>query len=127
MRLADDLPQGPAEREAQREAANVIPLPAPERVATDYVPTYLDLEALEEAGEPPARVWAIDHWLGMGYVTLLAAKGGRGKSLLALQLAVSLGLGRSFIAPINQQRNSLVWMGEDDDDELWRRMHAIAQ
>ena len=35
----------------------------------------LDWRTLAD-GEPPLRDWAIDHWVGMGHVTLLAGKGG---------------------------------------------------
>ena len=48
-------------------------------------------------GPPPERDWAISHWLGMGHVTLLAGKGGIGKTLIAQQLGSALPLaGRSL-------------------------------
>jgi hypothetical protein len=76
--------------------------------------------------QPPAREWAIPHWLGIGYVTLLAGPGGVGKSLLAQQLASSLATGDNFIEPLERARRVLMWAGEDDRDELWRRQAAIA-
>jgi hypothetical protein len=90
-----------------------------------YAPSYLDFEALEEAGDPPPREWALEHWLGIGHVTLLAARGGMGKSIFSQQLATALCLKRDFVSTVTQPRRVLVWMGEDDDDELWRRQKAI--
>jgi hypothetical protein len=108
-----------------------VPAEPAERAAFEgrepYAPSYLDFEELEERGDPPRRLWAIDGWLGMGHVTLLSAKGGMGKSVLAMQLATALALSLDFVGKIHQPRTSLVWMGEDDDDELWRRQHAICR
>jgi hypothetical protein len=92
----------------------------------EYRPTYLDLEALEENGDPPPRDWALNHWLGMGHVTLLAAKGGMGKSIFVQQLATALAIQRDFISRVPKPRRVLLWMGEDDDDELSRRQKAIS-
>jgi hypothetical protein len=75
----------------------------------------------------PQREWAIPHWLGAGYVTLLAGPGGVGKSLLAQQMASALSVGDEFLEPIERSRRVLLWAGEDDKDELWRRQVAIAQ
>lgn len=92
-----------------------------------YERSYLDLEALEERGEPPKREWALDYWLGLGHVTLLAARGGMGKSIFAQQLATALALKRDFISTVQEPRRVLLWMGEDDDNELWRRQKAISE
>lgn len=83
--------------------------------------------ALLSGHEPPARVWAIDYWLGMGHVTLLAGLGGIGKSLLAQQLGSTLALGQSFIDNVSVPRKVLFWAGEDDEHELWRRQYSIAK
>jgi putative DNA primase/helicase len=91
------------------------------------LPDTLDWEALEERGEPPVRDWAIEHWLGMGHVTLLAGRGGIGKSIIAQQLGTALALGRAFVGAIKRPRVTLMWAGEDDHDELWRRQRAICQ
>lgn len=85
----------------------------------------LDWKILAD-GEPPARDWAITGWLGMGHVTLLAALGSMGKSLLAQQLGSALVLGRDFVDTITAPRRVLAWFAEDDSDELWRRQVKIA-
>ena len=74
----------------------------------------------------PPRDWAIDNWLGMDYVTLLAGAGGTGKSLASQLLASSLALGLDYIGQPKQPRNCLMWMCEDDSDEIWRRQELIA-
>ena len=56
-------------------------------------------------GPPPPRDWAISHWLGMGHVTLLAGKGGIGKTLIAQQLGSALALGRPFVDEIERPRH----------------------
>jgi hypothetical protein len=76
---------------------------------------------------PPERDWVIPHWLGCGYVTLLAGPGGVGKSLLAQQIASHIATGTPFIEPIPKARKVLVWAGEDDHDEVWRRQMNIAE
>ena len=42
---------------------------------------------------PPARQWILDGWLPAGRVTLFTGKGGAGKSLLTLGLALALAAG----------------------------------
>ena len=98
--------------------------PAAAEPAPDRHP--LDWPALFFKGEPPERQWAIPHWLGIGYVTLLAGPGGVGKSLLAQQIGSSLATGDAFIEKPTRPFKTLMWMGEDDHDELWRRQMQIA-
>lgn len=99
---------------------------APPQSEDRFASRALDWEALEERGLPPARAWALDSWLGMGHVTLLAGMGGVGKSLLAQQMGTALALGREFIVKPTEARTVLYWAGEDDHDELWRRQMAIS-
>ena len=106
----DEVPVQPSEAEAEP--------------ATDRRP--LNWPALLFQGEPPARQWAIPHWLGIGHVTLLAGPGGVGKSLLAQQIGSSLATGDAFIEKPERAYKTLMWMGEDDHDELWRRQVQIA-
>lgn len=73
---------------------------------------------------PPERTWLIDHWLTWG-LTLLAGRGGIGKSLLGQTVATALVLGRTFIDGITAPRTVLMWSCEDDHDEIWRRQIAI--
>jgi len=123
----DDAPSPPrraelltmAERRATRAEQEAAEVRQPFSART------LNWSALKARGEPPRRDWIIDHWIGSGHVTLLSGSGGIGKSVLSLQLATSVALGIPFLAPIARPRVSLVWMAEDDHDEIWRRQTAI--
>lgn len=86
----------------------------------------LDLRDLASR-EPPERLWAILYWIAMGHAHLLVGLGGIGKSTLLMQLAACLAIGRDFIDRIERPFRVLVWLCEDDADEIWRRMVAIAR
>lgn len=75
---------------------------------------------------PPTREWAIDHWFGMGHVTLLAGAGGLGKTSIAQAMASCISLQRDYLDNVPKPRRVLMWACEDDADELWRRQIAIA-
>jgi RecA-family ATPase len=80
------------------------------------------------AGEtPPAREWAIDHWFGMGHVTLLAGAGGLGKTSIAQAMASCLAMHRDYLDNVSKPRRVLMWACEDDAEELWRRQIKIAE
>jgi AAA domain/Bifunctional DNA primase/polymerase, N-terminal/Primase C terminal 1 (PriCT-1) len=86
----------------------------------------LDWRALESQ-TPPERQWAIDHWLGMGHVTLLAGAGGTGKTLIAQAMGSCIALRREYLDWMPAQRRVLMWACEDDVEEVWRRQAAIAR
>ena len=77
--------------------------------------------------QPPERTWAIKHWIGRGHVTLLAGPAGSGKTALAQTICTALAIGRNCIDEVAKPTNSLMWAGEDDHDELWRRQIPIAR
>jgi hypothetical protein len=105
------MPKGAeAGAEATRQAA-------PERHPIDWL-------ALRDKS-PPERDWVISNWFPANSVCLLAGKGGIGKTLLAQHLATSIVMGREFIARVPKPRRVLMWAGEDDHDELWRRQVRI--
>jgi RecA-family ATPase len=81
-----------------------------------------------ELGEktPPTRTWLIDHWLTYG-ITLLAGRGGIGKTLIAQTIGTALAIGRPFVDGIPAPRKVLMWACEDEHDEIWRRQVAINQ
>lgn len=79
-----------------------------------------------QLSEPPLRAWAVDHWLGAG-TTLLAGRGGIGKTLFAQTLATALAFGKNFLDLIVEPKRVLFWACEDDHDELWRRQIAICR
>ncbi|HUI58595.1 MAG TPA: AAA family ATPase, partial [Steroidobacteraceae bacterium] len=80
-----------------------------------------------ESRVAPERAWAIEHWLPMGHVTLLAGAPGTGKTLIAQAMGSCLALRRDFLDWMPEGRRVLMWACEDDHDELWRRQVAIAR
>jgi hypothetical protein len=109
----------PTTRKADRRTSN--------GADTDSAPTRrraLNWEEIE-GREPPKREWEISHWLPAGHTTLLAGRGGIGKTLLAQHIGTALALEHEYIEPV-MQRRVLMWAGEDDEAELWRRQIAIS-
>lgn len=76
--------------------------------------------------DAPAREWAIEHWFGMGHVTLLAGAGGIGKTAVAQAMGSCLALRREYL-DWPTERRVLLWAAEDEAAELWRRQIAIAK
>lgn len=107
--------QGKAFAEALRPKAKEAPVRTP-----------LDWAEMANA-LPPARDWAVDHWLPMGHASLLAGVGGIGKTLLAQTLGTCLALGVDYIDQVPKARRVLFWAGEDEPNELWRRQLAICK
>lgn len=73
---------------------------------------------------PPPREWVVPDWIPASHVTLLAGRGGIGKTLLAQQWATAIALGKSFLTAL-EPRKVLMWAGEDDERELWHRQANI--
>ncbi len=71
----------------------------------------------------PARPWLVENLLMDGQVTMLTGRGGDGKSLLALQLAVMVAARADFgWWQTRERRNVLVLNAEDNVDEQRRRL-----
>ena len=108
-----------------RIAARIEPerqAPGPEERASRFL-SVADLE-----GKPvPPREWLVPDLIPHRNVTLLGGDGGAGKSLLALQLAVSVVAGKHWIGRAVTQGPALVVSAEDDGDELHRRLADITQ
>lgn len=99
------------------EPAQPSPTPAPRRPPMRW--------AEMDGREPPPREWIIPHWVPAGHMTLLAGRGGIGKTLIAQHIATALALGHDYIEPLTPRR-VLMWAGEDDEAELWRRQVQIS-
>ena len=119
--VAEELPPEAYAREPRANGK------APESPPAKLPRRPLDWDALETQ-EPPERAWAIEHWLGMGHVTLMAGAAGTGKTLIAQTVGSCLALRRGdFLDWMPAARKTLLWACEDDAAELWRRQVAIAR
>jgi AAA domain/Bifunctional DNA primase/polymerase, N-terminal/Primase C terminal 2 (PriCT-2) len=77
--------------------------------------------------EPPEREWAMEYWLPQGHPALLAGRGGIGKTLMAQHIATAMIVeGTSYVAKMPKPLKVLIWAGEDDEAEMWRRQIPIA-
>ena len=79
---------------------------------------------LDGRGEPPSREWIVPWWVPHHHLTLLPGEPGVGKTLLAQHIATALALGHEYLEPLAPRR-VLMWAGEDDEAELWRRQVPI--
>jgi len=77
---------------------------------------------------PNPKRWLLQDCLPLGKVGLLVARGGSGKSQCALQLAISIATGETFIPiwPVDEQGKVLALFAEDDDHEIHHRIHSAA-
>jgi RecA-family ATPase len=75
----------------------------------------------------PPRRWHVPDLVPAGTVTTLNGDGGTGKSLAALQLAVSTALGRPWLGQQVTPGRALFISAEDDRDEIHRRLADIAR
>ena len=75
----------------------------------------------------PHRQWIYGIQLIRGYVTLLVAPGGTGKSSLVLAMLMSVAINRALLGEkIHQQCNVALLNLEDPQDEIDRRVTALA-
>ena len=88
-------------------------------------PRPLDLRRLSKQ-RAPDRLWFRQDWLAAG-ATLLAGKGGEGKSSLVIHEAACGALGRPYIGAACTPYSSLVWNCEDDHDDLWRTLERVCE
>lgn len=75
----------------------------------------------------PPRVWHVQDLIPSDTVTLFSGDGGTGKSLVALQLAASTALARSWLGLAVRDGKAVYLSAEDDRAELHRRLADIAQ
>lgn len=75
---------------------------------------------------PPERPWLVRDWIPSRQVTLLSGDGGVGKSLLAMQLQLAAATATQWLGLETIPCKSFGVYAEDEDDELHRRLCAIA-
>jgi RecA-family ATPase len=75
----------------------------------------------------PPREWLVHERIPMHNVTLLNGEGAIGKSLLLMQLSGASVLRKEWIGTLPEQGPVLYVSCEEDDNEICRRMEAVAQ
>jgi AAA domain/DnaB-like helicase N terminal domain len=76
---------------------------------------------------PPERPWLVEGWVPRRQVTLLSGDGGVGKSLIAMMLQIAAEAGCPWLALPIRPCGSLGFYGEDDEDELHRRLITLCE
>ena len=74
----------------------------------------------------PPREWAVLNRIPARNVTLLSGEGATGKSIVLLQLSVAHVLARDWLGTMPEPGPVLYLNCEEDDDEMCRRLEAIA-
>jgi putative DNA primase/helicase len=114
---------------AQRDGADVLVvlLSSANNPAAPPLPftvvSFADLMTADPAA--PAFVW--EGLIPAGHVTLLAAHGGTGKSMIALMLAVSMALGLPLFGIPTRRGNAVFYSGEDGAAMLRYRLQLICR
>lgn len=75
----------------------------------------------------PERLWHVLDFIPARTVTIFTGDGGTGKSLAALQLAISTVLGTSWLSQRTTAGGALFISAEDDREELHRRLADVAR
>jgi RecA-family ATPase len=109
-------------------SADIIPMPSntPEQLPRTIAERRRSASFF--AGQPvPERAWLVPDLIPAGEVTLIAADGGSGKSLLALQLADAVSMGRTWLGRPVARGTVEFLSAEDSLDELHRRQVDIVR
>jgi RecA-family ATPase len=86
--------------------------------------TFINIGAWQD--QPvPAREWCVPNRIPARNVTLFSGEGAIGKSLVSLQLAVAMALGRDWLNSLPEFGPVMAVCCEDDDKELHRRLADI--
>jgi len=116
------LAEGPAalwQRIAHPAKAEAAPAPAPTG------PAFIRVSDLALRPVPP-REWLVEGLVPGSTVTTISGDGGVGKSLLALQLAISTSLGLPWAGRAIETVPAIFLTAEDDEGEVLRRIVDIA-
>jgi RecA-family ATPase len=77
--------------------------------------------------DPPDREWAVPGRFPLRNVSLLSGEGSTGKSILLMQLGAAHVLGKDWAHTLPEPGPFLYLSAEDEEDELERRLGAIAE
>jgi archaellum biogenesis ATPase FlaH len=94
-------------------------------VEEEYAP-FLDWLALDK-NPPELKRAIIDNWLYEGTVALFAGHGGVGKSMLGLQIAIGMALGKPVVGASTVPERVVYYSCEDDATVLYWRAKRICE
>jgi hypothetical protein len=77
--------------------------------------------------EPGPRRWLVDAWIPEHALSILFGDGGKGKSYIALYLAICVCLKRDFLGRTVERGKVLFLDAELDEDEFMRRAFALSR
>jgi RecA-family ATPase len=86
---------------------------------------FCDIGAWAER-EPPPRAWAVPERFPLRNVGLFSGEGAVGKSILLMQLGAAHALAKDWLQTLPEPGPFLYLNAEDEEDELHRRLAAIA-
>jgi RecA-family ATPase len=118
MDAADHMKAGGFRERFDRDIGKQKPKSSRHDEPLPYVDLSLDLVE---------REWLVPERIPMRNVTLLSGEGSIGKSLLLMQLSGAVVLGQNWLGIPPVQGPVLYVSCEEDDDEIRRRMEAIAR
>jgi len=105
------------------KALNIQPIESDDK--QPFFPKIYDEGILDEMKELPKRAWLIYKMLLRGYVSVLVAPGGVGKSLFQLAMAATVASYSDFLSlGCVDNCNVLIINNEDDESEFLRRYTA---
>jgi RecA-family ATPase/phage/plasmid primase-like uncharacterized protein len=114
------------ERAEEIEASHTVNTSA--GLALNFSPVRID-----EGFDPqsiPLREWQVGGLTMLGHMTLIVSPGAVGKSSFGVEVSVAVALGRNDMIPghsMVSQGNVLLINGEDDQNELNRRLAGVIQ
>jgi RecA-family ATPase len=103
------------------EHGGVMP---PRRIAGADVIPLINMRTWDGVS-PPQQEWAVCSRVPTGHVSLFSGEGGTGKSLIMLQLAVDVALGRDWFGAPVKRGPALVIDAEDDEKIIHKRLADI--
>jgi RecA-family ATPase len=118
-----DAPVWEPEAKVQTPKAEALKTEAPK---SEECPALRFIKISDWQDHPlPERSWTVKDRIPAANVTLLSGEGSVGKSILSLQLAVAVALGRDWLGSLPEYGPALVICCEDDEAEIWRRLDLI--
>jgi len=123
----DDLDNNDLDERALRQGYETTNGERPPEEPPSHEPlTFCDLSAWARR-EPPEREWAVPDRFPLRNVGLVSGEGAVGKSILIMQLGAAHVLGKDWALTLPEPGPFLYFNAEDEEDELHRRLAAIAE